>query len=204
MKNIIKKTIETYNEIAKIYADYTFNCVLQYYLNELISLVPKNARVLDVGCGSGRDVQYFLEYNLSPIGIDISHEMINEAKTRVPTGDFKKMDMRNLKFKENTFDAIWACASLYHITRKELPSVLQDFNKLLKDKGLLFISVKEGDGSKIIRKEKYKDLPRLFVYYNKSEIEKLINENGFSIIKSKIEKGSEKTNWITILCRKET
>ena len=128
--------------------------------------------------------------------------MINEAKTRVPNGDFKKMDMRNLKFKENTFDALWACASLLHISRKELPKVLQNINKIIKPNGILFIALKEGEGSKIIREQKYKDLPRLFVYYNKSEIEKLINENGFSIIKSEIEKGTEKTNWINILCKK--
>ena len=202
MKDIIKKTIETYNQIAKIYADYTFNRLFQYHLNEFISLIPKDAKILDIGCGSGRDVQYFLDYNLNPIGIDISHEMINEAKTRVPNGDFKKMDMRNLKFKENTFDALWACASLLHISRKELPKVLQNLNKIIKPNGILFIALKEGEGSKIIREQKYKDLPRLFVYYNKPEIEKLINENGFSIIKSEIEKGTEKTNWINILCKK--
>ena len=202
MKEIIKKTIETYNQIAKIYADYTFNRLFQYHLNEFISLIPKDAKILDIGCGSGRDVQYFLDYNLNSIGIDISHEMINEAKTRVPNGDFKKMDMRNLKFKENTFDALWACASRLHISRKELPKVLQNINKIIKPNGILFIALKEGEGSKIIREQKYKDLPRLFVYYNKSEIEKLINENGFSIIKSEIEKGTEKTNWINILCRK--
>ena len=202
MKDIIKKTIETYNQIAKIYADYTFNRLFQYHLNEFISLIPKDAKILDIGCGSGRDVQYFLDYNLNPTGIDISHEMINEAKTRVPNGDFKKMDMRNLKFKENTFDALWACASLLHISRKELPKVLQNLNKIIKPNGILFIALKEGEGSKIIREQKYKDLPRLFVYYNKSEIEKLINENGFSIIKSEIEKGTEKTNWINILCKK--
>ena len=202
MKDIIKKTIETYNQIAKIYADYTFNRLFQYNLNEFNSIIPKDAKILDIGCGSGRDVQYFLDYNLNPIGIDISHEMINEAKTRVPNGDFKKMDMRNLKFKENTFDALWACASLLHISRKELPKVLQNLNKIIKPNGILFIALKEGEGSKIIREQKYNDLPRLFVYYNKPEIEKLINENGFSIIKSEIEKGTEKTNWINILCKK--
>ncbi len=88
MDSDYKKTIEAFNKFAEQYADFTFSNLLQYELNRFIALIPKNAKILDVGCGSGRDVHYFLEYFLKPIGLDASEDLINEAKKRVPEGSF--------------------------------------------------------------------------------------------------------------------
>jgi len=198
MKDYLKKTIETYNKIAKIYSDHTFGLVLQYYLNEFISLLPKKAKILDAGCGHGRDVAYLTDYGFDVIGIDISDGLLEEAKKRAK-GEFKKMDITDMKFKDGEFDGIWSCATLLHLKKEDIPKVLKDFNKILKKDGVLFINVKEGVGEEIRKKKEYNDLPRLFVYYSISEILNLVKEAGFEVINSFTDKDP---NWINVYARK--
>ena len=71
-------TIEAFNNFAEQYADFTFSSILQYELNRFIAFLPKDAKILDLACGSGRDVQYFLDYNYEVIGIDASENMIKD------------------------------------------------------------------------------------------------------------------------------
>src|SRR3989344_3584567 len=97
-------TIETFNKIAPQYVELTFDKISQFELNEFISMVPKEAKVLDVGCGSGRDLHYLMDYKFDVVGIDLSEGIINEAKKRVPKGNFQIMDLRSIEFEDNTFD----------------------------------------------------------------------------------------------------
>jgi len=200
MKEYLKKTIETYDKIAKIYSDYTFNLILQYHLNEFISLLPKDGKILDAGCGSGKDVAYLTEYGFEAIGIDISEGLLKEAKKRTK-GKFKKMDITEMKFKDEEFDGIWSCATLYHLKKEDMLKVLKDFNKILKKKGVLFINVKEGEGEEVVKKKEYDDLPRLFVYYSLGEILELVKEAGFEVINSFTDAGPGVT-WINVYARK--
>jgi len=200
MKDYLKKTIETYNKIAKIYSDYTFGLVLQYHLNEFVSLLPKKAKILDAGCGSGRDVAYLTDYGFDVIGIDISEGLLEEAKKRAK-GEFKKMDITDMKFKDEEFDGVWSCATLYHLEKKDVPKVLKDFNKILKKDGVLFINVKEGEGEEVVKKKKYNDLPRYIVYYSLAEILNLVKESGFEVINSFIDEGPD-ASWINVYARK--
>ena len=100
----ISKTIGVYNKFSKQYADYTFERLLQYPLMQFTSMLPRKAKILDIGCASGRDVQYFLEEGFKPIGIDAAEDLISEAKKRVKKGKFKLMDMQKIDYKNNTFD----------------------------------------------------------------------------------------------------
>lgn len=82
MRKNFKTAIKTYNKIAKTYSKLTFSKINQYHLNKFISMLPKKAKVLDAGCGPGRDVQYFKDYGIDIIGIDAAEKMIEEAKKK--------------------------------------------------------------------------------------------------------------------------
>ncbi len=201
MGDEIKKAIETYNKFAKIYADYTAHKLLQFQLNKFISLLPKKANVLDAGCGAGRDVSYLLEEGLDVIGIDIAEKLLEEAKQRVKEGKFLKMDLLNLEFPDKNFDGIWCMATLADFEKKDASKVLTNFNKILKDKGIIYIAVKEGEGEQIIKKEKYNNEPRFYAFYKEDELNKLLKENGFKVIESMVSYDGNNA-WVEIFAKK--
>lgn len=205
MRKNFKTVVKTYNKIAKTYSKITFNKINQYHLNKFISMLPKKAKVLDAGCGPGRDVQYFKDYGLDVTGIDASGEMIKEAKKNVKGAKFKKMDMAKTKFKDKTFDGIWASGSIIHEEKCDVQKILEELKRILKDKGVLYISVKEGQGSEVKREEVYNNEPRPFFYYTVPEIEETIMQAGFQITYSgfneDVLKRSE-TTWIDLYCKK--
>ena len=60
MDEKLKEAIRTYDKIAEIYAKYTYEKVVQFQINKFISML-RGKKILDAGCGSGRDVEYFIE-----------------------------------------------------------------------------------------------------------------------------------------------
>lgn len=110
-------------------------------------LLPERARVIDIGCGPGRDAHFFAEQGLEVHGIDLSAEMVELARKRVPGAHFTQMAMEELDFPERSFDGAWACASLHHLPKKGLLGVLQSVRRLLKVGGLFYLIVKRGRGS---------------------------------------------------------
>jgi len=200
MKDQIKKAIETYNKYAKIYADRTFNVILQFQQTEFISLLP-GKKILDVGSGSGRDSKHFKDEGLDVTGIDISDGLLEEAKKRAPDVEFKKMDMLSMDFEEKTFDGIWVAATLSDIEKKDAKKFLEDCKKILKDRGVVYISVKEGEGQKVEKKEYLGNEERFYSYYTKKELIDLLESVGFKILKSR--KSDDLDNiWIEVFAKK--
>jgi len=200
MKDKIKKAIETYTKYAKIYADRTFDIIMQFQQNEFISMLP-GKKVLDVGSGSGRDAKYFKEEGLNVTGIDISNGLLEESKKRVKGAKFLKMDMLNMDFKENSFDGVWIVSTLSDVEKKDAPNFLKDCHKILKNKGIIYISVKEGEGEKLEKKAYLNDEERFYSYYKKPELLSLLEQAGFKIIKSIVTEDSN-NNWVEIFAKK--
>ncbi len=196
----VKKAIATYNKYAKLYADRHADKVLQFQLNDFISKLP-GKKILDVGCGSGRDVQYFMEEGLDVIGIDISEGMLSEAKSRCPDCKFEKMDILSISYPENTFDGVWVMASLSDIPKANVIKALEGMNKVLKGDGVIYIAVKEGDGEKLIEKKQYENSPRFYSFYRKQELEDYMKKANFKVISSVVSE-DEGTRWVEVTAKK--
>jgi len=201
MKDKFKEAVKTYNKIAKVYAEYTKDQILQFQLSKFGSLLP-GKKILDVGCGPGRDSGYFLEDGFDVIGVDASNEFIKIAKKEVKGVKFKLMDFRNLNFKDNSFDGLWSMASLVHIDRKDMLKVLKEFYRVLSPKGVIYISVREGEGDKEVKQVKYENEPRHFFYYKEDEFKKYLEDSGFVIIESEISILDSGKKWLEIFARK--
>ena len=134
-----------YNKCALEYEEKTKNFVKNYIFNEinlfLQSLTGK--KILDLGSGPGRNSLYFKEKGFEPVCIDISEEMIKLCKEKGLNA--QTMDIENLEFDDNSFDGIWAYLSLFHLPKNNLVKVLYKIKKIIKEKGIFFVSVKEGD-----------------------------------------------------------
>ena len=111
--------------------------------NRFLSHLPEGALILDFGCGSGRDTRYFLGKGFRVEAADGSEELCRLASvyTGIPV---KQMLFQELEETEK-YDGIWACASILHLRREELPEVFRKMYRALKPGGILYVSFKYGD-----------------------------------------------------------
>lgn len=186
-----KMTLESYKEISKVrnktHSDSNF---WRKQFEEFKEIAPKG-RILEAGCGAGRDALLFKECgSYQYIGIDASPEMLTEARRLVPGVIFMEMNMYSLNFEKDFFDGFWAVVSLLHIPKSKVLGVFQrkidivlgQIRKVVKKNGVGFIAMKEGNGEKIIYLNG--ENPRLVVFYKEDEFKKILEKNGFEIIKS--------------------
>jgi len=142
-KDKINNTIKTYNSISN---EYDKELYYIYYLKELeefVKLLPKGAKILDAGCGNGLVTKYFCDKGFDVVAFDSSENMLKIAKNRCPQAKFIKSDIRQINFKDNSFDAIFCYAVLIHISKTECKKVLKNFTNILKPEGFLFVNVIE-------------------------------------------------------------
>jgi len=198
MENKINEAIKAYDLIASIYADYNFPKLLQFQLNKFISLLL-GKKILDAGCGPGRDLLYFKEEGFDVAGIDTSKGMMRECKRR--TGIMPLfMDMRKMDFENEAFNGIWCMASFSDISKEDSLKVVNEFYRVLKRGGIIYIAVKEGEGIKVVKKKKYNDMPRVYVYYKQRELEEILKKK--FIILNSLKSDDNGTSWIEIFAKK--
>lgn len=144
-----------YEKNAKEYIERTINADLSSEREELIKLLPKNARILDIGFGSGRDSLAFKKEGFEVVSIDNCEEF---CKHGISLGlDVKNLAVQNIDYM-NEFDGIWACASLLHIKSNELLSVFNKIYKAMKYKGRFYCSFKYGEFEGIRENRYYTDM----------------------------------------------
>jgi ubiquinone/menaquinone biosynthesis C-methylase UbiE len=133
----LEDTIRTYNKIATIYFRRWDRLTRKevYFLEEFLLLI-RGKTILDVGCGTGKDGNYFKERGYQVIGIELSEGMINHARKRI---DVIKCDMRKLPLRNEAVDGIWSNTSLVHV--KEKLSTIKEWQRVLKPGGIIGITI---------------------------------------------------------------
>ena len=174
--------VSTYDKIAQKYSDTYFNDQSDLkYIEKFFSMLPKNAEVLDVGCGPGTFTQYMIKKGFKVEGIDMSKSMLVIAQKKVPKATFKIMDMRKLTFSENHFNAILCAYSLIHIHTKELDEVISGFHRVLIPGGILMIIAQKGEPDKIIDEPFLPTEKMFFNFFNKNKLTHLLTKSGFKV-----------------------
>jgi ubiquinone/menaquinone biosynthesis C-methylase UbiE len=200
----IKSTIASYNEAFEEFNKKTREVNtfpgLQEELDLLISLLKGN-KVLDVGFGSGRDTLYFLRKGISTTSIELTWNFIYSLN-RIIKSQICCMDMRYLGFANSSFDGLWVCASLLHIPKIYIQDTLDEFHRVLRKDGVLYVSVKGGQGEEWIT-EGHIEMPRYFTYYSMEELSDAIKNQKFKIMHTQ-EKPHQagQRSWLSIYARK--
>jgi len=135
-------SVEFYEENHREFIKDTIHVDMSELYQPFCQMLPMGAKILDAGCGSGRDTQFFIAAGFEVVAIDASSKMV-EATRKLTGADCRKMSFEDLSL-ENDFDAIWACASLLHVKRKNLVLVLNDLTKVLLPSGVFYVSFKFG------------------------------------------------------------
>ena len=172
-----QQTIITYNNSAKELAEY-FSGISgsrQKFMDKVFMISPKkNPKVLEIGCGDGRDAQYILQKTDSYEGFDLSEKMINLAKKRNLPGKFFVADLEKFCFKRK-YDIIFAMSSLLHSDRNVVEGVIKKAKQSLNENGLLAIDLKMATTYyKKVKKDKFG--VRTFYYYPFELINKYFKE----------------------------
>lgn len=139
----MRETIDYYNANVKKFFDETVSVNFTHIQNMFLELLPKRATILDFGCGSGRDTKYFLEQGCIVEAVDGSFAVC-EAASKYTGVRVKQMLFQELNEKE-IYDGIWACASILHVRRGELPEIIRKMSEATKVNGVIYLSFKYGD-----------------------------------------------------------
>jgi SAM-dependent methyltransferase len=190
-------SIAYYNQNAEAYFAATAHAGVEELRLKFLANIPAGGRILDAGCGSGRDALAFQKAGYQITAFDASQAMCALAR------EYTKLPMIEMTFQEirwcDEFDGIWACASLLHIRRKELPVVCRLLARALRVNGVLYASFKHGRGERVVEGRQFTDLMQ-------SELEPLLQTSGLTLLECWISKdvrpGRGNEEWLNALARK--
>ncbi len=170
----MSETISYYDQNAQHFFDDTANVDMGELYSEFLHHIPKGGRILDAGCGSGRDTRHFLQQGYDVTAFDASAAMCRLASEFtgicVVQRTFEQVDWRC------TFDGIWACASLLHVARDQIEIVLQKLCRALKPEGVMFMSFKFRDGQ-------WEQGGRFFNGYNETTLRAMLADQPAEVLK---------------------
>lgn len=139
MKN---KTLDYYNKNADNFVANTISVDFKKTQDRFLDKL-QGKRILDFGCGSGRDTKYFLEKGYEVDAVDGSEELCKAASK------YTGIQVSQMLFQElvelNRYDGIWACSSILHLSKDELRIVFPKMLDALCSNGIIYTSFKYGE-----------------------------------------------------------
>ncbi|VVB79623.1 Ubiquinone biosynthesis O-methyltransferase [uncultured archaeon] len=171
MEDHLIRTIYEYSNTAKQYEARVAGLHHVTEGLEFMRRIPAGGRILDAGCGDGRDCRIFSGRGFRVTGIDLTPEFLEMAQAKVPTGDFYFMDMRDLFFEQNYFDGVWSCASIVHMDALGVQKFLEETRRVLKPNGVLYLAAKESN-------QQTSQGPKTFFFYDEKSISNMIRNSG--------------------------
>ena len=193
-----QKTLAAYDKYISDYEELISREFKDTNLDIFMKMIERGGKVLDLGCGTGAASRELLKNGFLPYPVDASLEMIRVAEASL------KIKPRKISFDEidehDFYHAIWANFSLLHIKKNQFSDILERLFFSLKEEGILFFSLKRGVG------ESRDKLGRFYSYYEKSEVEKIIEKASFRTKKFtegvSIGLAGDKESWIGFFCEK--
>lgn len=194
----IKTTIEYYNNNAEQFADTTKGVGFANIQMRFLSKLSHGGRILDFGCGSGRDTRYFLNQGYRVVAIDGSERLCKLAS------EYTGISVKNMLFQEladvEIYDGVWACSSILHLPYDDLKEVMKKIATALKEQGIFYTSFKYGtfEGQRNGRyftdmsEEKFADLVKVIPVFEMEE----------QWTTTDVRQGREKEKWLNVMLRK--
>lgn len=170
IKNMVKIAIENrssnWNDVYKKKGklQYEYDPVIEKNVIPLFQKYKVN-KILDLGCGTGRHAEVFANNNFRVVGVDIaevatniSEETMNDPRIAFFTGD-----MKDIRFPDNYFDAVFCFQVVHHAKVYEIWKAFDEITRVLKKEGILFITLPSVEKNEHIFKEGIRIEPNTYV-----------------------------------------
>jgi ubiquinone/menaquinone biosynthesis C-methylase UbiE len=176
----VGRTRDTYDEVAR---DYAARSAIPWpeldaQLSAFLVRMPERPRVLDAGCGPGRDTLLLRGRGARVVGLDLSFGMLRSQSLARAV----QADMRTVPVRDATVDGVWCQAALLHVPRADVPAVLGEFARVTRPSGALHLAVSEGDGEGWESGHYGSDEPRWFVHHRLEPLRELLTGAGWSVV----------------------
>ena len=199
MRFFMSETIDYYNQNADSFAAGTQNADMSDHYRIFLPYLLPGSKLLDLGCGSGRDSAFFASMGFDVTAVDGSAVLCQRVRERYGI-EAQCMKFDELAFSAE-FDAVWACASLLHVQKADMSAILCKVSASLKPGGILYASYKYGSEERICK-------GRLFSDYTERDIDTLLTKKTqLSLLEYWITEDVRPDHvgerWLNLIARKE-
>ncbi|EGQ43668.1 MAG: methylase involved in ubiquinone/menaquinone biosynthesis [Candidatus Nanosalina sp. J07AB43] len=163
------------------------------HIDEFVERVSESGKVLDLGCGHGKHVDYLVQNGLEAVGVDLAEGMLHEKERRGKKGTYIEQDFRNLpehQFDDDEYDALWANAALKFYPEQEMRETIEEWSRVLRPGGEFYTSFKikggqedydwlqtDEDGNEFVQRDG-EDYPR-YLLDSVEDAEQILEEHGY-------------------------
>jgi SAM-dependent methyltransferase len=199
------QTIEAYERSAK-------ECVARWnrrqhrrppLLVEWLQCFPAGARLLDLGCGGGKDAGDLDRRGYRVVGLDRTSALLLMGRRRYPLLPLVHADLRYLPFQAMSFDGLWAAASLMHLPKPDARRILADLCRLVRPGGLFAATVTYGVKSCLVKDGWVPG--RYFARWKKDELARAVSRAGWKVLEMKVVANRErKGRWLNLLAQRQS
>ncbi|KAF7897113.1 hypothetical protein EAF00_005341 [Botryotinia globosa] len=173
------------------------------FIRESLELLPGDAKVLDIGCGTGIPTSLAVTNSGRTLhGIDISPKMLERSRHNVPRGTFDLVSMLDFTPREGVqYDGMFIVLSMLHFTREEIGKAIARWRDWVKGdgEGYIFIgtiaaedALRFEEGMLSDDKRYAENVPGKFMgdvntnfLYTQLGWKDVLAENGFEIVREK-------------------
>lgn len=193
-------TLKYYDNMARQFVSGTRDVQFTEIQDMFLEYIPQRGKILDFGCGSGRDTKYFFDMGYNVEAIDGSEELCKIAS------EYTGITVKQMLFEEldtqEAYDGIWACASILHVKRQELPLILKKMADATKREGILYVSFKYGNFEGVKN-------GRYFTYLTEESMQELLTGISELIVEKEWISSDVRANrgdeqWLNLILRKQT
>jgi SAM-dependent methyltransferase len=181
--DFLRRTRDGYDLTAAMYAQQFHGHLDDKPLDRAVlagfaGLVERHGVIVDIGCGTGATSRILADLGLNVVGVDLSPNMINEARRLNPDLRFQVGSMTALDFNDGQLDGICAWYSVIHIPDEQLPQVFSEFRRVLRDGGWALLAFQVGEHPRTFKEMFGEQVALTFHRRQPDEVAQLLDEAG--------------------------